>query len=364
MNKNIIKSATKWFLRSVQFQLYLTLMSMPILAYWGLPVSLASPIGNILFHPLLTIFLFLSSLVFFCQVFHIPNGIFIYALEKTSCSFNYCLGFGSPSWLIGFAKPSLWILIFLPVTTAIILCFKKTRNPYKSILSLLGLFFLFSLSLKFTCKPPSVTQIPCNKGTLTLFTINKQIVLVDPGALGQCISAASWVEFTLGPTIVNMTGKTTIDHLFLLQPSQLSFEALAALCNVITIKNLYMPFWKGEMSRGQKRAYAKLMKAAKNQQTKISRIGHKILIPFNADSICITPQKQFIMSQQMKYPSLELIAHIGNQITTCYSIKMDQTPVNQRHDAIKKVILFAATLSSKCLTKAIISPKKFITGSN
>ena len=62
-----------WLMRTIYVQLYLSLMSSPILIYWGLPVSLASPLGNILFNPLLVVFLFFSSLLFFTELLHIPN---------------------------------------------------------------------------------------------------------------------------------------------------------------------------------------------------------------------------------------------------------------------------------------------------
>lgn len=320
---------------------------MPILAYWGLPVSLASPLGNILFHPLLTLFLFLSSLVFFCQVCHIPNKIFIYALEQTSHAFNYLLGLGSQQWLMGFAKPSLWILIFLPLATATMLCYKKTRTSYKNILSLLALFCLFSLYLKYTCHPCPITQIPCHKGILTLIAAKNQLILIDPGALGQCISAPTWVEFTLAPTIINLTGKTTLDHVIIMQPSQMSFEALAILCNVITIKNIYMPFWKGNMSKGQKRSYAKLMQAVKNQETKMIRLGRKMSLALDQDILCISPQEQVLTSQEMKYKAFVLTAHIGNFSTTCCSLKMDACLPDQRQTSIKKLLNIAVSASAR-----------------
>lgn len=345
MNNNIIKNATKWILRGIQFQLYLTLMSMPILAYWGLPVSLMSPFGNMLFHPLLTLFLFLSSIVFFCQICHIPNTIVIIALEKTTHLFHYLLGFGSQEWLMGFAKPSLVILIFLPLATMAMLCYKNTKTPIKSIIGLFVLFCLFSVYLKFTCKPIGIVQIPCNKGDLTLANINKQIILIDPGALGQCISAPSWVEFTLAPTIVNLTGRTIIDFVILMQPSQMSFEAIAALCNVTTIKNLYMPFWKGDMSKGQKRAYAKLMQAAKDQQTQIIRIGRTITLPCGPEPLVIEPQEQVIDSQGMTYKALVVTGFVGTKKITCRSLKMDTQKIDQRDQAIKKALTFSAMAS-------------------
>lgn len=132
MNYSILKRTEKFLVRSFQLQLYLTLISGPILVYWGLPISLASPIGNIVFHPLLTLFLFLSSLIFFCQILHIPHGICIYGLQKTSHLFHYLLGLGSQQWLMGFIKPPLWILC-CPWGQLHVFCCKKTRTPYRSI---------------------------------------------------------------------------------------------------------------------------------------------------------------------------------------------------------------------------------------
>ena len=146
---------------------------------------------------------------------------------------------------------------------------------------------------------------------------------------------------------MNMTGRITVDHVILMQPSQMSFEAITALCNVATIKHLYMPFWKGEMTIGQKRAYARLMEAVNNQHTKVIRIGRKISLPFGSNKIEIIPQEQIITSKEMAYRSLELKARIENQTLTCCSSKMDMGLVDQRKESIKKVIDFATIISSK-----------------
>jgi len=301
MNYRILKRTEKILVRSIQLQLYLTLISGPILVYWGLPVSIASPLGNILFHPLLTAFLFLSSLIFFCQILHIPHGIFVFALQKTSRSFHYLLAFGSQQWLVGFAKPPIWTLVALPIATALIFCCKKTRTPYRSIGCLLALSILFGAYLKYTSKQEPVTSIACNNGHVHILYTDKQTVLIDPGVLGARISSASWVEFTLVPTMIKMTGQTTIEHLVLLQPSQLTFDAIRALCNACRVKRIYMPLWQGPMTQGQKRSYAQYMDSVKTNNIEIIRIKPGLDINLGSEKLTFTPQEQRIKSKDIEY---------------------------------------------------------------
>ena len=64
----------------LQVQLFLSLASLPILVAWGIPFSLATVAGNFLFSPFLTLFLLLSSLIFFTELIFIPNAWLIFFL--------------------------------------------------------------------------------------------------------------------------------------------------------------------------------------------------------------------------------------------------------------------------------------------
>lgn len=317
----MIKGAEKFLIRSFQLQMYLTLISGPILVYWGLPVSLASPIGNIVFHPLLTLFLFLSSLIFFCQILHIPHGILIYGLQKTSFLFHYLLGLGSQEWLMGFAKPPLWILIVTPLVTACIFCCKKTRTPYRSICCLLLLSVLTGSYLKYICKPLPATDIACNNGHVKLIYANNEIVLIDPGVLGARLSSSSWVEFTLVPTIIQLTGHTTINHIVILQPSQLTFDALRTLAHSCQLKKIYIPIWQGNMTRNQKRSYAHLMQTVRENNIAIARIKYTTTITLGRDRLTLTPLQEIITSKMMAYHTWHVTGSIAGKYIDCRSRK-------------------------------------------
>ena len=92
---------------------------------------------------------------------------------------------------------------------------------------------------------PQVEQIPCHNGSLTIIAHNNSLTIVDPGFLGQRISAPTWVEYTLIPLLLKKYGHTTIAHLIILQPTIITFEALDALSNHAIIETLYIPSWQG-----------------------------------------------------------------------------------------------------------------------
>ena len=49
MNYIFFKKYTLWVLRFLKLQLFISLFAMPILLWWGLPLSILSPIGNLIF---------------------------------------------------------------------------------------------------------------------------------------------------------------------------------------------------------------------------------------------------------------------------------------------------------------------------
>jgi hypothetical protein len=292
-------------IRVIQLQLYLTLMSAPILIYWGLPVSLASPVGNIIFYPLLLIFLFVSSIIFFCQIFHIPHALCIYTLGKTSMLFHYFLDLGNSWWLMGFVKPPVYILILVPIATISIFCCKKTRGPYISIGCLLAISCIFGLYTKYLHQPSCcITHVPCNRGELAILYSHNQLTIIDPGVLGQRLSAPSWVEYTLVPMIIKSTGQTTITNLVVMQPSHITFEAVKTLYCTCNIKNIYMPFWKGPMTKGQKRSYAQLMDTLQKNDTKIIQFTHSTKIKINDELVSVIVGDQQITSGSIQYPAM------------------------------------------------------------
>jgi hypothetical protein len=324
MKSLIFNKIKTWVLRFLQIQLFITLFSMPILLAWGLPISLLSPVGNMVSGPFLMAFLLLSSFVFFTELLHIPNDWIIWLLEKTT---TYWLKFLQSAslhrWTYGFAQPPTWLLIACICITILIMYHRKTRALYTSIACFLSLFSILSAYSYLAATTPSgITTLPCNRGELTFIHNAGNMIIIDPGVLGQRISAPSWAQYTLMPHIIKTTGKMTIDHLILLKPGTMLFQAAERLCTKMNIKNIYLAAWNGALSLPAEKSFNALLETCRHHKCAITLVNHPINITLSdTNSVQIMPLAKQIKKDSAHYPVLAVNAQIDKEKITIYPAK-------------------------------------------
>src|SRR5688500_3452145 len=84
-----------------ELQFVISVMSLPLLIIWGIPISIMSPLANFIFTPLLIVFLWCSCLTTVCILARIPCSLFENCLQKITAFWLYLLSFSNPKWLIG-----------------------------------------------------------------------------------------------------------------------------------------------------------------------------------------------------------------------------------------------------------------------
>ncbi len=262
-----------WLLKFAFVQLIITLVSLPILIWWGLPLSLASPIGNLIFAPFLTAFLLTSSLIFFTELVGIPNMALIGLLEWITETWTWLLSWGSSSWLVSFAVPSTIMLIVLPLIAIAIVHAPVLDTVIKKCSALLCVLAIAMCSLKLGAPITGLGKLECNKGAITIIRNQKQTVVIDPGVLGRRASATSWVEYTLIPELNKQYGTATIDHLVLTKPGTLLFRAITTLLQKTTVKTIYLVVWDGELSKSGWRAFFTMRREVEKQKIKWVRLS-------------------------------------------------------------------------------------------
>lgn len=284
-----MKKYIQWrqsFLKSVQLQLFISFISLPFLIAWGLPISLLTPISTLIFGPFLTCFLLISSIIFFLELLYIPNTFFIWCLEQVTTIWLACLNLEQRAWLVGFTKPPLFILLLLPLLALAIVHSKKLTSIPKRILFLSLLIITACATLKFFPYPShhnTATTIPCNNGTITFILHNKELTIIDPAFIAARPSYESFISYTLMPAIIEQTGYMHIDHLIICKFNKRILDALQFLATKITIKNLYVPAWKGKIPLFAWRSYVHLKKIITAQNGKINSISYKKKL-YNDDS--------------------------------------------------------------------------------
>ena len=122
-------------------QCCMLLISLPLLVQWGMGISLASFIGNLLFLPFLMLFLLIASLIFMTEM-SIGSIDFLYSSLNILVDYWYWfLEQGSLSWSCAFIKPPLFFLWVLPLMTLYLLLTRRL-SIYKKLLVMISLFVL------------------------------------------------------------------------------------------------------------------------------------------------------------------------------------------------------------------------------
>lgn len=325
MKTTWIFKAKRYLLRFLQVQLFITAVSLPILISWGLPISIMSPIGNLLFFPVLVLFLLLSSIIFFTELFFVPNGLFVWGLEKLAVAWTTVMSFGSSSgWLIGFKTPPTAVLVIIPVLAFLIIKNKKTGSVGRSIIFLMLLLTCSFVYLKLINKAETfIEQIECNNGQVTIIHKNGTTAVIDPGVIGRRISAPSWIEYNFAQHFIKTAGTNKIDHLIVLQPNIVTFNAIEKFCKVMQVGTLYLPYWDGTLNKNAWRSFFFAKRAAERQGTKIVRIGKRNTQIKLCDEahFSIEPLEAEISYQEATFPALRVEGRVDNETFTIYSSK-------------------------------------------
>lgn len=305
-------------------QLFLTLVSLPIIIAWGLPISLLSPVGNFIFSPFLTLFLLLSSIIFFTQMIGIPNQIAIWLLEKVMSVWNYALTFSSSWAMCAFKKPPLLVLITIPLLTLFLSRHPRLHTPKNKLAGLCAMTIFTWMLLSFWPTEKNwIKTIDCNNGFVTLIRHNGKTTLIDAGMIGRKISAPSWISYTLIPEITKLTGSLKIDSLIFTRLNKIQFDAMQTLATKIAIDKIYMPAFQGDLEPHIKKSFNRFYATARGCNAEIIRLyTQPITIIDDTLSICIAPTKKELY-RTIEYTSPTITALIDNNEVPIYSRKQN-----------------------------------------
>jgi hypothetical protein len=317
----LLRKIGNWLLDFVYIQSYVTLLSLPILIAWGLPFSIFSPLGNLIFNPFILIFLLLSSLIFFGALLSIPIAWLSYALDTVTQWWLYCMNLIPHNSSVGFCEPPWAILILIPLITLAIVHHPITRARNRSILCFNLLLTFISLA-SLCARSDDILSIPCNKGAITVLHHRKQTIVIDPGLIGQRPSGKQWAQYELIPAITKRTGIAQLNTVICLQPTATILQALEQMCHTTSIERLMIPYWDGTVSKGMNRAWHSLKKTAESYGTKIYRIGYKEQLVPGCPELALQPTGTTIKSGQYRYPAIKIAGILSQKTLSILPVRL------------------------------------------
>lgn len=225
----------------------LTVVSLPFLCAWGLPISLLSIVGNLAFGPFLAGFLGLSSCLFFAHLLGLPTQL-IGSLLNIVCSvWLTLLSFGSTLFLVALPDSMLWLTIVCTLGAVVSLHHKKWGRPKEHLIILCGFVTVLTLA-SYWYQHSFLTHTIYNKNKTVVITHKDSLLtLEDHGGLTEKRSPASFVQFSLLPGLCKKAGTLTIDQVIIHTLTRKTVIALKQLAKTARIKKIvYAPYKKSK----------------------------------------------------------------------------------------------------------------------
>ena len=257
MLKKIKTNIIAYLTSFLELQLVITLMSLPILICWGLPISYMSPLSNLIFTPLLILFLWCSCLFAICALLHIPCTLFATSLDQLTKLWMWLLSFSKPDWLLGFCYPTLWFAIIICLCIIALYTFKKPTS--KQAVGILTIFCLSMIVVRL-CMMKNMHQ---KVGNLPMIAIrlNHKNYVIDYGALCSKQNFYNTIDYTIMPALIKSTGMTNIDTLVLCKPCKRLAKVVLQFCTQTNVKTIIAPT--------KDQCYKTLCVACKNNGVKV-----------------------------------------------------------------------------------------------
>lgn len=272
-----MKTAVKSYLLNYLYvQLVITLVSLPILISWGLSLSFLSLVCNLIFTPVLMLFIVLSTLFFFSELAGIPNAWFAFLLTKLTHTWDTVLHFSNESWHISFVHPGWWFLASIPCITLIIIISPLIKSIQKRI-AFLSIFLLAICTSLWVYQHVKIkNQAPITKVS-DKFSIEKnsdgQLIFVDDGYFNSKQSPEKVVEFELRPYMAKNFGTPIIKELLLLRPGMRSFVGAATFCQYFNVKKVTFPYFEKPLNKAGWRAFFALKRIMTAKNIVLARTG-------------------------------------------------------------------------------------------
>lgn len=243
IDKAFFEKIKTYCISTLSIQLFLFLLSLPIIVAWGLPISIMTLISTPLFGPALTIFLLMATLIFFCTICGLPYGMLLIMLDRFVQVWDYFLLLGSSQWLIAFIRPPLFLILFWSFFNSLFLLFVLQRPPAARVRPLLWYCIAIIILLCTQRYIPyrSTHRIQSKSGYLEIFFHNNKTTIIDQSFFTRQKSVESWVQYSLAPLLINHTGHTAVATLVVTKLSQNTVNAICAIMHYCAVQCVIIP---------------------------------------------------------------------------------------------------------------------------
>lgn len=219
-------------------QLFLTICSLPLLSYWGIRLSLATLIGNILFSPVMSIYLALCIIIFVSEILYIPNGVLIMLFEWYSQSWLQVLSLLPNGIFVTLPHYLLLFYCFTALLACALLIIPRMNQGIRICTYTLLLICSLTPSYFFKTSLSTPLIVPFDGQPLIIKSYQQKLILCCFAALANR-GAVNFIRYKLSSKLYSK-GIDTIPLVFASSKTSSTYRALLALVETLLIKHLFV----------------------------------------------------------------------------------------------------------------------------
>lgn len=314
MKKTVYAIWRDRILHYLTVQLFISLASLPLLVWWGLPLSGVSILTNFALSPFLLILILLSSLLFFTELLHIPNGYLIVGFEYLCSWIAIVLQHTPSSFLYAFAKPSLFVALF-PLCAAFVIIHFNNLSPLRRTCAL-ACAFVISIFLFSAAQQSLFHSIPIGREHCLAVACKQGLVCIDAGAFKATPLSRQWIEYSLTSDLIQHYGTAHVTILIELSLSARIVDNLILLCSTLPIQQVYIPFWQGDLDSIMRKKMRILKSVLNKKKIALHSLANTLILNTKDGSTLLLEKTTTMLTyKNLAWPAYRIV-HDGCAITT------------------------------------------------
>lgn len=277
--KKIAPPLTRWAFSLFVVNATSYIFSAPILLWWGMPLSGLSFIGNIIFAPVLAVFIMLCALFMGTSFVGLSPDFLKIPLETTTEWWFWALNFGSKRFL--YAQIAHPIIILIAIIIVLVTGWWILRSTTKALI-LKGLIsggiattLLFAIPLK-----NAESSLTNKSGSLTIKQPQSGFITIDDTGFFKGIKTpAKGIPFNVKRPIIQAHGTLCIKKFTTTILSTRTLESIAELIICMDVREINLPHIHPPQTASVWRALARIRKLAKEQNVRIKYAKNSYYTP-------------------------------------------------------------------------------------
>jgi len=216
-------------------------LSMPLYSLWGLPYTVLTFVGNIVFVPFMTIFLMFASVLMFAKLLRITVLVWISAAGVNACSALWCFVLRTFAYNISIAFPymPLWMYGLYTLITIAIIRWPRIVNRWHR-LAFAFLVWVVFIAYAHCSVSYGILPIEGERNMFSLHTSDDRVYLCCASPRPWKRSWDQWFTFTGRAHLTKVYGKTKFDGIICHNNN----DAVERLCLALNKKQGLQRDWR------------------------------------------------------------------------------------------------------------------------